>query len=135
MRRGLGNDTLDYISSNHYPLEVEKKHLEYPYASHGAIGLETCFAALCSNLSAELDLDTIIQKLGIGPRKALNMPVPKIEKGEKAKLTVFDPGAKWTYQEENIQSLSNNSPFINQNFQGRVIATINGTNISISNPG
>lgn len=129
LRRGLSSETLDYISSNHYPLEIEKKHLEFPYASHGAIGLETCFAALCTSSSRELDLETIIHKISIGPRVALGISIPEFNVGTKAKFTVFDPTIKWTYEEKNIHSLSHNSPYINKEFEGKVVATINGSEV------
>ena len=127
LRKGTSDDTFDYISSNHYPLEIEKKHLEFPYASHGAIGLETCFAALNTSAGKDLLLETIVHKLSIGPRVSLGLDVPQLEKGAPAKLTVFDPSLKWTYEEKEIQSLSHNSPFINNDFKGKVIATINGS--------
>lgn len=129
LRKGVTNETLDYISSNHYPLEIEKKHLEFPYAAHGAIGLETCFAALCSSISTDLDLETIVHKISIGPREALGIPVPTLDKGSKAKITIFDPSIKWTYEESNIQSLSHNSPFIKEDFDGKVVATFNGSEV------
>lgn len=129
LRKGVMDDTVDYISSNHYPLEVEKKHLEYPYASHGAIGLETCFSALCSNTARDLSLETIIDKLSVGPRKALGLDIPQLKKGEPAKLTIFDPELNWTYRESEIKSLSANSPFIDHEFTGKVLATINRTKV------
>ncbi|MEM9545756.1 MAG: dihydroorotase [Bacteroidota bacterium] len=131
LRKGVADGTLDYIASNHYPLEIEKKHLEFPYASHGAIGLETCFAALNSYKGKDLDLHTIIHKLSIGPREAMGMEVPKITVGEQAKLTIFDPDVEWKYKESDIKSLSHNSPFINTAFKGKVIATINNTSVNL----
>lgn len=133
LRKGILDNTLDYISSNHCPLEIEKKHLEYPYAAHGAIGLETCFAALNSSSAKDLSLESIVDKLSIGPRAALGMNLPTIEKEAPAKLTIFDPSIQWKYKQSSIQSLSQNSPFINAEFTGKVIATVNGTNVSIAN--
>lgn len=129
LKKGISDDTLDYISSNHYPLEVEKKHLEFPYASHGAIGLETCFAALNTLSNNDLSLEAIVHKISIGPREALGIEMPSFEKGTKAKFTVFDPDLKWKYEEKNIQSLSHNTPFINTEFEGKVVATINGSTV------
>lgn len=125
LKKGLSDDTIDYISSNHVPLEIEKKHLEYPYASHGAIGLETCYPALngeSSNLSTEL----IVQKLSQGPRQVIGLDIPTIEKGQVAKITVFDPTAEWTYTPDAIKSKSKNSPFTNTKMTGKIIATFNG---------
>jgi dihydroorotase len=127
--KGLSTETLDYISSNHYPLEIEKKHLEYPYASHGAIGLETCFAALNTASSKDFGLETIIHKLSIGPRKALGIDIPELKVGETAKITIFDPTIKWTNVENDILSISKNSPFIDEEFQGKVVGTINGSHV------
>ena len=43
---GLQDNTIDIITSNHVPLEVEAKQLEFPYAKFGAIGLETALLSL-----------------------------------------------------------------------------------------
>jgi len=125
LQKAVADDVLDYISSNHTPLEIEKKHLEYPYAAHGAIGLETTFAALHSFASKNIELDTIIEKLTIGPRSVLQLESPSLEVGQDAKLTVFDPSIEWTYEKSDIKSSSKNSPFIGSTFTGKVIATIN----------
>jgi len=123
--KAIGDDTLDYICSNHVPLEIEKKQLEYSYASHGAIGLETCFAALSTHLSSNLDLENIVDKLSDGPRKVLGTPSQKIEEGAIAKITCFDPTIEWQYQKNDIKSLSKNSPFVGSSFIGKVVATFN----------
>lgn len=132
LQKGLSDDTIDYISSNHTPLEIEKKHLEYPYASHGAIGLETTFAALNSYASTNIELDTIIEKLTSGPRSVLNLDSPYIAVGQQAKLTIFDPSTEWTYEQAEVKSTSKNSPFLGNTFTGKVIATINRDKVYIN---
>jgi dihydroorotase len=46
--------------------------------------------------------------------------------GETANLTLFDPGADWTYSLQNLQSKSKNSPFLNKTLKGRVLGIVNG---------
>ena len=133
LQKSLSDGTLDYISSNHVPLEIEKKHLEYPYASHGAIGLETTFAALNTYVPKVVDLETIIEKLTTGPRSVLNIKTPTLAIGEMAKLTIFDPTTEWTYDKQSIKSTSHNSPFIGDRFTGKVIATVNGNKVYFTN--
>lgn len=133
LQKGLTDGTIDYISSNHVPLEIEKKHLEYPYVSHGAIGLETTFAALNSHVLQSVDLITIIEKITTRPRSIFNIASPSIAVGELAKLTIFDPTYEWKYEEQSIKSTSSNSPFIGATFTGKVIATLNGSKVYISN--
>ena len=119
---------IDAIVSNHVPLESEKKLLEFPYATPGAIGLETCFAALNTTYGSHLDV--IVHALSESPRSILNIPIPRVSTGEKANLTLFDPDTKWTF--EKSASLSQNSPFIGREFTGRTVATINGSKYHIS---
>ncbi|NNF36626.1 MAG: amidohydrolase family protein [Saprospiraceae bacterium] len=120
---------IDAIISNHVPLESEKKFLEFPYATPGAIGLETCFSALNSKYG-ENNLDVIINALSVGPRRILNIPIPSIKTGAKANLTIFDPDMDWTY--EKTASLSDNSPYKGDSFKGKPIAIINGSRFHIS---
>jgi len=46
--------------------------------------------------------------------------------GEKANLTFFQPTKAWTFAQKDIQSKSKNTPFIGQQFKGKVLGTING---------
>ena len=123
--KAVKEGTIDYISSNHVPLEAEKKHLEYPYASHGSIGLETCFAALNTELNKQVDLSIVLQKLTTGPREVLGLPMPLISEGEDVCMTIFDPSEQWIYTQSDIKSTSSNSPFIGMTFTGKTIATFN----------
>jgi dihydroorotase len=109
------------IISNHVPREIEAKMLEFTYADFGAIGLETCFAALNSSYISGLDLELIVDKLSAGPRHVLGLSKPMIETGMDADLTVFDPSQSWKY--DRSVSQSQNSPFIGTTFRGKVIGT------------
>jgi dihydroorotase len=120
--KGLKEDTIDAIVSNHYPIEEEGKNLEFAYAKFGASGIETCFAAL-NTYANSLDLDTLIYKLSIGPRIVLNRPQSIIASGNKADMTIFDPSQSWTFHK--TQSVSKNNPFLGETLKGSVIDVIN----------
>ena len=77
--KGLIENTIDAICSAHSPLEDEHKNLSFAFADFGAIGLETVFAALNTDLSESLGLENIIKKLTIGPRRILNLEIPKLK--------------------------------------------------------
>jgi dihydroorotase len=121
---GLKDDTIAAIITNHVPLDEEAKNLEFPYATPGAIGLETCLSATIDGLGGDLSLEKIIEKMTIGPRKMLGLPIPEIIEGADAELCVFDTNQIWSYQAENIVSKSKNSPYLGREFKTRVIATI-----------
>jgi dihydroorotase len=120
--KGLKEDTITAIVSNHYPLDEENKKLEFTYAKFGASGIETVFPALNTYLKGKLDLETIVRKLSYGSREILNLSQPIIKEGEQADMTLFDAEAAWKYSQ--TKSLSKNNPFLVQEFTGKVIGTI-----------
>ncbi len=123
--KGLKNGSIDFINSNHTPLEGEKKNLEFPYADFGAIGLQTTFAILNTHLRKHFELEELINFLAIKPREVLHIPVPEIEEGKEANLTLFHPTEKWQLEEADILSKSKNSPYIGDTFTGKVLGIIN----------
>ncbi len=123
--KGLADGTIDFISSNHTPWDEEAKNLEFPYADFGMTGLETCFALCRTFLSKSLSVNDLVEKISCAPRRTLGLPIPVINVGEVADLTVFDPQAEWTYSAKNIRSKSKNSPFIDQKLTGKVIGVVN----------
>lgn len=124
--KGIKDGVIDVINSNHTPLEVEAKKLEYSYADEGIIGLETIFPLLNTHFGKQLNIEAIVHLLAIQPRKVLNLPISKITVGSKANLTVFQPAEAWTLSQKDIRSKSKNTPFIGQQFIGKVLGIING---------
>jgi dihydroorotase len=79
--------------------------------------------------SKKEELPLLISKLTTGPRNIFGLPIPQIKEGEPANLCVFDPDKSWTYLKDNILSKSSNSPFINKEFKGKVLATIHNNKL------
>ncbi len=129
--KGLKDGTLDYITSNHIPLEEEVKMVEFPYAKFGAIGLETVYPLLNTYLSKQFSAAQIVQMLAINPRKILQLPRPLIKKGSPANLTIFHPGLEWTYSKENIKSKSRNSSLLGKTFTGKILGVVNNDKVEI----
>jgi dihydroorotase len=127
LKHGLKEGVIDFITTNHTPLEVEVKAVEFPYASFGAIGLETAYALSNMHLGRDTDVsqEQLVQWWAYHPRKRLGLDIPEISVGSPANLTLFDPHATWVYKEDDIQSKSKNSPFLNQTLRGKVVAVFN----------
>ncbi len=124
--KGIKDGSIQAICSNHVPLEQEKKKLEFPFADFGAIGLETCYSALNTQLAEIVSTEILIDRLAYGPREILNLKIPELKIGSKANLTLFDPSQEWTYDRREIRSKSKNTPYIGVQFVGKVIGIING---------
>ncbi len=122
---GLQDGTLDFITSNHTPVDEDAKKREFPYADFGAIGLETAFAVSRTALRDRLSLEQLVEKLAIAPRLAMGLPVPIIAEGQAANLTIFHPDERWTFRESDIRSKSKNTPLLGVELTGRVLAVIN----------
>ena len=129
LKKGLKDGTIDFIASNHTPEDEEGKKLEFVYANTGVIGLETTFAVSRSQLRKTLDLEELIDKLAIAPRRIFGLEIPTIVEGEKANLCLFDPDKNWTFTEKNIYSKSKNTPFIGHELQGKILATFNNEKV------
>ena len=119
---GLKDGTIDAITSQHRPEEIEFKNVEFEIAHYGIIALQTVLPLL---LKAGLDTGLIAEKLAINPRKLLNLAIPVIAKGEKANFTVFNPTEKWLYNAKNNFSKSANSPLLGTELTGKVILVCN----------
>jgi dihydroorotase len=119
---GLKDGTIDAIVSQHTPHEVEFKNVELEVAEFGITGLQT---ALPLALRAGLDVNLIVEKMAVNPRKILNVDVPAISEGTEANFVVFDAEEVWEYNKKNNRSKSYNSPFIGHNLKGRVLLTCN----------
>jgi len=56
---GVKDNTIDFITSDHTPIDIENKKIEFSNALDGAIGLESLFVSLLN----QLDIETIIPKI------------------------------------------------------------------------
>lgn len=124
LHQALADGTIDAITSDHRPQDVESKEVEFAHAANGMIGLETAFGLINTN-KGKVKLDTVIQALTKAPRTILKLKHPQIVKGEQACITLFDPTMEWKFEQKDIQSKSRNTPFINTLFKGKVIGIIN----------
>jgi dihydroorotase len=113
--KGVKNGTIDMVTSDHNPIDIELKKVEFENAMDGTIGLESLFGAVNKVLS----LDQTIHALTIGPRKRFGIKPQHIKVGENADLTLFDPDIDYEFKEEHILSTSKNSAFLNKKLKGK----------------
>src|SRR5450432_1607205 len=117
MKQALLDGTIDCIASHHLPHEYDSKILEFENAKFGMTGLETSYAVIQS-LFPSLHADKIYALFGGNARKIFNLQPAKIEKNEKACLTLFNQSASWTFNIQDSKSKSRNSAFNLSSFTG-----------------
>jgi len=112
---GVNDNTIDMITSDHNPIDIEHKKMEFEGSKNGTIGLESAFGAL-TNL---LTLEKIIEKF-TSSKILFGIENSSIKEGEKANITLFNPNGNWTFEKENILSKSKNSAFLGTDMKGKV---------------
>lgn len=122
---GLQDGTLDAITTDHRPLDVEAKEKEFDLADFGMIGLETGFAIVNTALKDRLRAEKLVELLAVNPRKILGLSVPVIQEGAPANLTVFSTSHAWEVTKQSLKSKSTNSPFIGRTLIGKPVAVFN----------
>lgn len=131
LKKGIIDGTIDAITSDHRPQDIESKDVEFDQASSGMIGLETAFSLLNSN-RGKLKLENIIEALSNNPRRIFKIKELKIKEGEAANITIFNPDFDWKFEKKHIRSKSQNTPFIGTRFKGKVIGVINKKQVLIN---
>jgi dihydroorotase len=121
----LRSGVIDCIATDHAPHARDEKEVHFEQAPMGTTGLETAFAAVHTELVVPgvLDLALVVDRMTAGAR-LLGLPVPRIEPGAPANLTVVDLGAEWEVGEDGYESRSENCCFAGQHVRGRVLLTI-----------
>lgn len=117
---GVIDNTIDCITSDHNPMDIEHKKMEFDLAKNGTIGLESAFGALLT----VLPLEKIIEKLTSGDI-VLNIEKQVIDINSKANLSLFEIDSNWTFSKEAILSKSKNSAFLGQPMQGKALGIYN----------
>jgi len=115
MIKGINDGTIDMIVSDHNPIDIENKNVEFENGVDGTIGLESMFGSI----GKKLDLNQVIVCLTENPCKRFNLPISIIDEGEKADLTLFDPTLEYIFENEHILSKSKNSAFLGKGLKGK----------------
>jgi len=119
--------TIDCITSDHNPLDIEHKKLEFDLAKDGTIGLESAFGALLTILP----LEVVVEKLNAN-KLVFSVENPSITINNKANISLFTTDNNWTFGKENIVSKSKNSAFLGRKMKGKAIGIYNNGQLTIN---
>lgn len=126
--KGIKDGTIDMITSDHNPIDIEDKKVEFSIAEDGTIGLESAFGAL----NTVLDLETITKCLSDNPKKRFGLTTSSINIGKKADLTLFNPNGNYNFSESEILSTSKNSIFLNKELKGKAYGIYNNEQLILN---
>lgn len=126
----LADGTIDAIATDHAPHSSLEKDCEFTSAAPGMVGLELCFGLLLGLVqSGKLGLNRLIDALSTKPALIMGIEPPRLSEGALAELVLIDPEQRWTLTRRGSRSKSYNSPFLDQEIEGRVLLTMARGNI------
>jgi dihydroorotase len=117
---GLKDGTIDMVTCDHNPLDIEQKKVEFDFATTGTIGLESAFGALHSIFSTK----TTIKLLTKGKERFNVTNNQTISIGNKVNITLFNPDIDYSFSKKDILSKSKNTIFENHPLKGKAYGII-----------
>ncbi len=125
--KGVKDGSIDLVTSDHNPLDIELKNLEFDNAEFGTIGLESFFGALNSLFSTK----TVINILTRG-KNIFGIKNSSLKIGAQADISLFNPISNYTFSEDKILSFSKNSIFKDSKLKGIVYGSISNGKIILN---
>ena len=116
LQKGVKSGIIDVITSDHNPIDIEDKKVEFSQAKDGTIGLESAFSAL----NSIFDIEDYIATITTNPKKIFGLEHNSIQENNTADISLFTTEGELTFSKENILSTSKNSAFLNKNLKGKV---------------
>ena len=123
---GLRDGTIDMVTTDHNPIDIENKKVEFDHASYGTIGLESAFGAL-QNIYTTKKAVALLTK----GKSRFGIEEYAINEGQKANFSLFNPDAKYIFSENNIHSKSKNSCFLGSELKGKAYGIIANNKIEL----
>ena len=71
-----------------------------------------------------MSLLDVLAKVTCAPADLLGLPAGRLQAGERADFTVFDPNRGWQVNADDLASKSKNTPFDGRLVQGVVLRTV-----------
>ena len=124
---GVKDGSIDTVTSDHNPLDIELKNVEFDKAEFGTIGLESLFGAL----NRIFPIKTTINILTRG-KKVFGIEETEIKIGTQADLSLFNPINSFVFNDDNVLSMSKNSIFIGSSLKGKVYGTISNGKMTLN---
>ena len=126
LKKGLKNDIMDVISTDHAPHTFEEKNTSMKKAPFGIVGLETAACLTYSELvlSGYLTPMQMAEKMSYNPAKVIDLDKGDIQPGKVADIVLFDPNATYQIDKNTFASKGHNTPFHGREVTGKVVCTI-----------
>lgn len=131
LRAAVKNNTVTAICSDHQPHDINAKLAPFPATEPGISSIETLLP-LTLRLVEEgvINLSQAIYLLTEGPATVLGWGCGKLTEGGVADICLVDLNEVWTVSAQTLCSSGTNTPWLEEQFKGRVRYTVCNGQIS-----
>ena len=126
LKRGLKENIMEVISTDHAPHSAEEKNTTMEKAPFGIVGLETCVPLTISELVRPgiITPMQMAEKCSYNPAQILKIDKGTLSVGAAADVVIIDPNAEYTIDVDDFISKGKNTPFDGRKVYGKVMYTI-----------
>ena len=124
--KGLKDGIIDFVTSDHTPIDIDKKKTDFENSLFGSTGLESLYGALNSLFDLNTTIDILTRR-----KDTFGIEKNSINKGQTACLSLFNPNIEYEFLKENIISKSKNSCFIGSKLKGKALGIISNNSIKL----
>jgi dihydroorotase len=123
---GLVDGVIDAIATDHAPHTGNMKMQEFERCPFGITGLETAIGLALEKLvhPGRISLVRMVELFTTGPARVIGLDRGTLAPGKPGDVTVFSLDREWTFDVNQTESKSKNSPFDRHSFRGGPVATI-----------
>ena len=124
--KGLKDGIIDFVTSDHTPIDIDKKKTDFENSLFGSTGLESLYGALNSLFDLNTTIDMLTRR-----KDTFGIEKSSINEGQTACLSLFNPNIEYEFLKENIISKSKNSCFIGSKLKGKALGIISNNSIKL----
>lgn len=127
LRKGLAENIMDVIATDHAPHAEEEKQCSMKQAAFGIVGLETSASLTYTELVAtgEMTPMQMVEKMSYYPAQILGLQDKgAVAAGKTADLVLFDPNDSYVIDKNTFLSKGKNTPFDGWKVKGNVHYTL-----------
>ncbi len=124
LRAAIAKGRVDAIATDHTPLPLQRKLVEFAAAEPGMIGLETALSLGLAAVSAgQLSLVALLAAMSVRPAAMIGER-RSLTAGTVADLVAFDPAATWCVERAALASVHANTSLLGRKLPGVVRLTV-----------
>lgn len=124
---GVKDGTIDMVTSDHTPIDIEQKKIEFDHAEYGTIGLESAFGALQNIFTLKKTIDVLTRG-----KSRFGLKNTTINNGNTLNITLFNPDTQYEFSKSDIISKSQNAIFEGEELKGKVYGIISNNQVVLN---